>query len=213
MRTIDMQSWPRRAIFEMFMTFEHPHAGMTANVDLTVFYPYLKEHSIRTSAAIIYVLARAANDIPEFRTRIRKDLVVEHELVHPSITVMGNKDLFGFCSLTYTLDYLQFAAEAEQSIAEVQANPNLIDPPGRDDLLFMTAIPWVSFTGVLHPMPRHPGDSIPRIAWGKFFANGASLLMPVGIQGHHALMDGLHVGRYLEAVQSYLDDPQATLVI
>ena len=75
----------------------------------------------------------------------------------------------------------------------------------------MTPIPWVSFTGLKHPMPLHPADSVPRFAWGKFFQDGGRLKMPLDMQGHHALMDGLHVGRLYQRVQGLLDEPQTIL--
>jgi chloramphenicol O-acetyltransferase type A len=31
--------------------------------------------------------------------------------------------------------------------------------------------------------------------------------MPLSVQVHHALMDGIHVGRYYEKFQAYLDHP------
>ncbi len=31
--------------------------------------------------------------------------------------------------------------------------------------------------------------------------------MPLSVQVNHALMDGVHVGRYYERVQAYLDNP------
>jgi chloramphenicol O-acetyltransferase type A len=78
-------------------------------------------------------------------------------------------------------------------------------------LLFMTAIPWVSFTSFMHPMNLQPPDSVPRFAWGKFFKDGDRIKMPLGVQVHHALMDGIHVGRYYNAVQEYLGMPESTL--
>jgi chloramphenicol O-acetyltransferase type A len=69
----------------------------------------------------------------------------------------------------------------------------------------MTAIPWVSFTGFMHPMQLHPADSIPRFAWGKFFQEGDQLKMPLSVQGHHALLDGYHVGKFYQLVQDYFN--------
>ena len=51
----------------------------------------------------------------------------------------------------------------------------------------------------------NPVDSIPRIAWGKFFSKGDRIKMPLSVQIHHALADGIHVGRYFNLVQEYLD--------
>jgi chloramphenicol O-acetyltransferase type A len=57
----------------------------------------------------------------------------------------------------------------------------------------------------------HPVDSVPRIAWGKYFAKDNRLEMPLSAQVHHALMDGIHVGRYFALVQEHLDQPESLL--
>jgi chloramphenicol O-acetyltransferase type A len=36
-------------------------------------------------------------------------------------------------------------------------------------------------------------------------------MMPLSVQVHHALMDGLHVGRYYERVGQYMSDPETLL--
>jgi len=207
MRTIDMQSWSRRAYFEKFIAFDHPHFGMGANVDLTRFYPLLKQRGYSITVGIVYVISRAANAIPEFRYRLRAGAVVEHEIVHPSITLLTGEDLFSFCTMDYIEDFREFAARAAEKMAYVKAHPTLKDEPGRDDFLFMTALPWVSFTSFRHPMQLHPADSVPRFAWGKFFEDRKRIMMPLDVQGHHALMDGIHMGRFYAKVQDFLDHP------
>jgi chloramphenicol O-acetyltransferase type A len=180
---------------------------MCANVDLTTFYPALKQWGYSITVGIVYVLSRAANAIPEFRYRIRAGGVVEHEIAHPSITLLTDHDLFSFCTMDYSEDFSAFAARAAEKMAYVKAHPTLKDESGQDNLLFMTAIPWVSFTSFSHPMHLHPADSVPRFAWGKFFEDGKRLKMPLDVQGHHALMDGMHMGRFYAEVQDYLDHP------
>ena len=207
MRTIDMQTWSRREHYEKFNAFDHPHFGMCANVDLTSFYLLLKQHGYSITVGIVYVISRAANAIPEFRYRIRAGEVVEHEIVHPSITLLTGDDLFSFCTMEYIEDFTTFAVRAAEQIAFVKVYPTLKDEPGRDDFLFMTALPWVSFTSFRHPMHLQPADSVPRFAWGKFFEDGKRLKMPLDVQGHHALMDGIHMGRFFAKVQDYLDHP------
>jgi chloramphenicol O-acetyltransferase type A len=211
MRQIDIQTWPRREHFKLFSAFDHPHLGLCANVDVTAFYPVVKQRGISFTVATVYVLARAANAIPEFRYRIRGREVVEHEIVHPSGTILVDEDLFSFCTFDYIEDFSLFAARAADQIAYVQEHPTLKDEPGQDDLLFMTSIPWVSFTSIMHPMRLHPADSVPRIAWGKFFEDGEFLKMPLGVQGHHALMDGIHMGRFYAEVQDCLHHPDFVL--
>lgn len=208
MKYIDMESWPRRKHFEIFNSFDYPHFNVCADVEVTDFQPAFKDVSVSFTLGLTYALARVANSIPEFRYRIREGRVIEHEVVHPSITILLEDETFSFCTLKYVDDFLEFTLDAEKVVSRIKEKPVLEDDPGKDDLLYMTSIPWISFTGFIHPIHMHPVDSVPRIAWGKIFQKDSSLHMPLSVQGHHALMDGLHAGRYFSRVQELLDRPE-----
>jgi chloramphenicol O-acetyltransferase type A len=211
MRYIDMQTWSRRHHFRTFSAFNHPHFNMCVNVDVTAFYPFVKRNGYSLTVSMVYVIARASNAIPEFRQRIRGDQVVEHEIVNPGFSILVDKDLFSFCDVAYAEDFSEFARRAEKKIADVKAHLELENNPEKDDVLYMSPIPWVSFTSFTHPMQFHPADSIPRFAWGKYFQEGDTLKMPLSVQGHHAVMDGIHMGRYYETLQEYLHHPEVAL--
>ncbi len=211
MRKIDIETWSRREHYKLFRTFDHPHFNMCANVDLTAFYPALKKRGVSLTVGILYVISRAANAIPEFRYRIHGEEVVEHKIVHPSVTILVDNDLFSFCDIDYVEEFSDFATGATRMIADVKKHPTLKSNPEQVDRLYMTALPWVSFTSFTHPMQLHPADSIPRFAWGKLFKEGESLKMPLSVQGHHALMDGIHMARYYEIVQEYFQHPETML--
>jgi chloramphenicol O-acetyltransferase type A len=210
MRTVDMQTWSRRDHFELFKTFGYPHFGMCANVDLTKFYPAVKQHGHSLTITIVYLITRVSNTIPEFRYRIREENVVEHETVNSGFTFLTGEDTFRFCYADYHADFSVFTANASKSIAFAKENPLAKQAP-QDNMLYMTAIPWVSFTGFLHPMRLQPEDSIPRFVWGKIFEEGNLLKMPLGVQGHHALIDGIHIGKFYAELQKYLDQPDVVL--
>jgi chloramphenicol O-acetyltransferase type A len=207
-RVIDLETWARRQHFETFTHWALPHFHVAAEVDITHLRGALTARHIPFTPGIIYVLARAANEIPEFRQRIRGNTVVEHDVVHPSSTILVGDDLFSFCYFDYHDDLDRFAEAFAGRVAAVRENPSVAGLDQRDDLLFMTAIPWISFTCFMHPVTEMPPDSIPRLAWGRFHEAGERIVMPLGVQGHHALIDGLHVGRYFETVQWYLDAPE-----
>jgi chloramphenicol O-acetyltransferase type A len=189
----------------------NPHFSLCANLDLTAFHQAVKQSGSSFTVAMVYALSRAANAIPEFRYRIRGETVVEHDVVHPSITIMADDDLFTFCTIEYTEDFPDFAARATRMMAFVREHPTLKDDPGRDDYIFMTAIPWVSFTAFAPPGHVHPAHSIPQFAWGKLFEEGKLIKMPINVQVHHALVDGVHVGRFFERLQDCFHRPELVL--
>lgn len=211
MRHIEIETWARREQYWLYRNFDQPHFNICANLDVTSFHRSLKPHGATFTAGVLYVLARAANDIPAFRYRMRGDTVVEHDIVHPGTAVVSHDDMLGFCSMVYTQDFATFAYEANNVMSRARESPSVAGEPGRDDVLFTTSIPWVSFTSFAHPMHFHPVDSIPRLAWGKRFDESGRIKMPLSVQGHHAMMDGIHVARYFEQLQSYLDEPSIFL--
>jgi chloramphenicol O-acetyltransferase type A len=206
-RKIDLESWPRRRQFEFYRGFDFPHFSVCVGVDVTTLRRELKMRELSFTVGIVYALTTAATDVREFRQRIRGDAVYEHARVCPSITVLSENDLFSFCTMGFDEDFSAFAEDARKAIAHAKAYPTLEDEPGRDDLLFMTAIPWISFTSFTHPIPTRPPDSVPRIAWGKYRQESGRLILPVGVQAHHALIDGVHVGRFFDAVQRFVSEP------
>jgi chloramphenicol O-acetyltransferase type A len=180
-------------------------------MDISVFLPAIKDKEISFTAAVMCLVGKVANGIPEFRQRIREEGPIEHEVVHPSATILSADSLFTFCTVLYREDYLEFTRDAMDEIERVKSEPSLEEKVQDDSMLFMTSIPWVSFTGFTHPMRLMPGDSVPRFAWGKFYQTEEKILMPLSVQGHHALMDGLHAGLFYEEFQRLLGQPELLL--
>jgi len=205
MRSIDLDTWPRKEHFELYRRFDYPHFNVTATIDVDQMLTFADGQRASLTIVITYLLARTANQITDFRLRIHDQAVIEHEIVHPSITILTPDELFSFCTIEYSPEFSEFAAVAQERITHVREHPTLKDNPGQDNLLFMTSIPWIPFTSFMHPIHMHPIDSVPRFAWGKIHAVEGRQVMPLSVQAHHALMDGLHVARYFEKLQENCD--------
>ncbi len=208
MKVLDIETWKRRQHFEFFRKLDMPHFSLCANVDITALHRLVKQHRLPFFKSVLYLVMRCANDIPEFRYRIRKEQVIEHDRVHPGFTTLVDEDTYSNCIADYDEDPNRFFRNAEESIERVKHNPFVADPESRDDLIYVTCIPWVAFTGVMHPLHLSPIDSVPRITWGKYFEDRERVLMPLSVQAHHALMDGAHAGKYYQKLQTYLDRPE-----
>ncbi len=213
MKFIDINDYKRKKHFDFFMKQDYPHMNLCANVEITRFVDFLKSNKFPFYFSLIYLSIRTANQIKEFHHRIREGKIIEHEVIHPSFSVMAKDDIFSFCTSEYSTDFHTFLQNAQEEAEKVKVKPVIEDEPGRDDLVYITCIPWVSFTSISHPMHLHPVDSIPRIAWGKYFKDNNKLLLPFSVQVHHALMDGVHVGRFFKLFQELLDEPEKMLQV
>ncbi|MTI47929.1 chloramphenicol acetyltransferase [Sporosalibacterium faouarense] len=208
---LDMESWPRKQQYKLFKEMDYPHFNVCANLDITKFYSYIKENNISFYKAMIFIATNTANSITEFRYRMKDDKIIEYDLTHPSFTIMTQPEVFSFCTVDYMENFQQFNKKAEEKAKLLKGKIDLEDEPNRDDLIYITTMPWVSFTSVTHPIDISSSDSIPRIAWGKFFKENEVLKLPFSVQVNHALMDGVHVGKYFIKIQEILNKPSIVL--
>lgn len=205
MKIIQLETWERKEHYLFFKNFDYPQFNVCANLDITKWYRFIKEWNYPFYLSMIYQTMRIANQVTEFRYRIRQTEVVEHEIVHPSFTVMTTGGLFNYCTAQYAVDLNDFLENARKQSELAQHEMGLQTGSHRDDLIYITCLPWVSFTGMTHPIHMHPADSIPRISWGKFFEEKGHILLPFSVQAHHALVDGAHVGRFYQLIQEALN--------
>lgn len=207
MKFKDIENWKRKDHYNYFKQLDYPHFSICANLDITNFYRFIKENELPFFISVLYASTKTANSIKEFRFRIREDKVIEHEIVSPSFTVMTDGEVFSFCTSNYLENFQDFRNNTQKEIERVKSNINIQDEPGRDDLLYITSIPWISFTNISHPIQMNPVDCIPRISWGKFFDENGRVKLPISVQAHHALVDGIHIGYYYNIIQDIFDNP------
>ena len=81
---------------------------------------------------------------------------------------------------------------------------------GADDLIHGTVIPWIRFTSIKHARHGNAQDSVPKIALGRATKTAEGLRMPVSIEAHHSLVDGVHAGAFFGRLQAAFADPEAT---
>lgn len=207
MKTIDLKTWPRASQFRFFRGVADPHFALTAAVDATRLMALDRPEGVSVFNAALHAIMSAANAVPELRTRFGGDEVREYDTVHASVTVPIEGERFAFCDIPYAPDWPTFDGNCRREVERAKRQDALRDDvAGAEDWIYLTCLPWLHFTAMTHPVDG-PQDCIPRIGWGKIAPEGDGFRMPVAVQVHHALVDGLHVGRFFEALEERLARP------
>lgn len=222
-RYLDTRLWPRRAAFEHFRRFEQPFFSLCTRLDVAPLKAALARRSPAggLSLACHHAALRLANEHEPFRLRLApgadpagEPRVRIHGRVDGSTTVLRSDDSFGFAHLRYRPGFAEFRAEGAQAMQAVRDGPPGFHepPPGPDDadaaLMYFTTLPWVHFSSFAHARAHSALDSVPRVAFGRIDADGARQWLPVALDVHHALMDGVHAGRYLQGLEAALGEPE-----
>ncbi len=200
---IDYEKMPRKYLYNLFREMDLPYVGITANIDVTEVYNRCKQCQYSFFKTIMYLITKTCNSIKEFRYRFYEDKIVEYDIVHPSYTLMVKEDAFNYCTVLYTEDFQKFCDNAAAKEEKLQGNTDIYHEKDLENLIYLTCVPWVSFTDVFNPINIASEDASPRIAWGKYREEGDKLIMPVSVLANHAFIDGYHLGIFFKNLQTY----------
>lgn len=204
---LDLENWNRKEHFEHFSKMEEPFFGATVEIDCTKAYQTAK--TLKTSFFIFYLHKTlvAVNSIENFKYRISEDKIYINDRVDASATIGREDGTFGFSLMEYEPDFKIFEKNAAIEIERIQNTTGLFTRSFDDDnVIHFSAIPWLNFTSLSHARSYSYPDSCPKISFGKMITlDNGKKTMPMSVHVHHGLMDGLHVGKFVDLFQELMN--------
>jgi chloramphenicol O-acetyltransferase type A len=206
---LDLANWARRDLFEFFRDFDNPYFNICTRVDVTNLLAALRQRpGVSVSLAYHYLALRIANEMEPFRYRLKEGRVIVHDRINGGTTVLLPNESFIFAYFDYEKEFDKFISTAARNVKQAQLGNRRLQPDSSDNAIHFTTLPWVSFTSFAHARNWGREDSVPNIAFGKFTTENHRTLLPISVEVHHALMDGIHVGRYLNRFEEMLGEPE-----
>ena len=193
---IDLDTWPRREVFEFYRDFDKPFFNVCLRLDVTNLLNELKRHE-SVSVALTY--------------RLRDGRVLVHDVIHGGTTLMLPNETFTLVYFDYARTFGEFIGPAQRALAERKKDGGFNPRHNDDARIHCTTLPWIAFTSFSHARNSRRDDSVPKISFGKFIRENERTLMPFSVEVHHALVDGLHVGRYIARIEELLAQPELYL--
>lgn len=202
---IDIEQWIRKEHFLFFSQFEEPFFGVTVKIDCTRAYNSAKQKGCSFFLYYLYRALKAANEIENFRYRVIDKQVYLFDSINASPTINRPNGTFGFAYMDYFQDENEFYAEALNEIERVQQSTDLMPALSGENVIHFSAVPWIDFTALSHARSYSYPDSSPKISFGKVTEKDGIRTMPVSIHAHHGLVDGYHVGLFVDKFQKELN--------
>ena len=207
-KTLDLKNWSRLNQYKFFKKYDNPFFNICSMLDVTELVNKTKQSQCSFSTSMLYASIFTANQIEEFKYRLKGDNVVVCDSIYAGSTVLNPDNTFNFCYFDYFPDFQAFNNNAKIQIDLNKKGQTDFDGRNNDlDIIHYSVIPWISFTSFSHPRNYSTNDSIPKIVFGKYHLENGKFMMPISIEVHHALMDGFHLGLYLQSLQRILNKP------
>jgi chloramphenicol O-acetyltransferase type A len=186
---------------------EEPFFGLTVEINCTKAYQTAK--ALNTSFFVYYLHKTivAVNTIESFRYRIIDDKIYVFDRINASATIMRDDNSFGFSLIEYSPNFEVFVANTFEEIQRIKNTPGLFTREfPNENVIHFSAIPWVNFTSLSHARSYTFPDSCPKISFGKMMIDdNGKRTMSMSIHVHHGLMDGFHVGQFIDCFQELMN--------
>jgi chloramphenicol O-acetyltransferase type A len=205
MTHVDLDTWKRREHFNFFRRMDYPQFNVCFDLPVTDLVAFVKKNRLSFYYSMIYYATKTANLVSEFKYRIRGDKIVLHETLHPSFADMSRgDDLFKLVTVDMKDDLRDFIESAKKKSGEQTEYFPVRELQGRDDLVYITCLPWISFTHISHTISQNKDDAVPRISWGKYYEEAGKYFLPFSVQVNHVFADGFHIGKYKELLEEQI---------
>lgn len=203
---LNIEEWERKDHFNFFRQFEEPFFGVCVNIDCTTAYTIAKERSFSFFLYYLHKSLVAANKVEPFKYRMIGEDVFLYDTVNASPTINRPNGTFGFGYMQYQEKFESFLENAQREIERVQSRTDLVPAASDENVIHYSSIPWINFTSLSHARSFSFKDSCPKISFGKMVEENGKRYMPVSIHVHYALMDGYHVGQYINLFQKLMNE-------
>lgn len=211
---LDINNWPRKQHFAFYQAFERPYFSIGCDLDAEKLYKHCKSNQIAFFDAYLFFVMQAINQVQSFRYRLVDGQVHIYPHISISVAVLADDQTFRFCEVPFAADFATFQSNLKAAKAEAISGPFFSEMfaanKGNQATVFMSVIPWISFTSFSHASGGGQSTGIPLIAIGKM--RKKDFTMPISIDVHHCLVDGVHVGQFVEVLQRGFDEVESRLV-
>jgi len=114
---IDLETWPRRAVFEFYLPFDKPYFNVCTQLDVTTLLREMKKRP-GTSVWLTYhyLALRVANEIEPFRYRLRQGKVLVHDVINGGSTVLLPNETFTLVYFDHAESFSKFVESATKAV-------------------------------------------------------------------------------------------------
>lgn len=203
-QVIDENSWERAMHCMVFRNSVEPAFCVTFEADVTNFLKKVKQHKYSFTLAMVYAVCKCANEIEAFRYRFLDGQVVLFDKIDTAFTYLNTEsELFKVVNVPMQenmQDYVELAAKTAREQREYFTGPL------GNDVFQCSPMPWITYTHISHTNSGRKDNATPLFDWGRYYEKDERIVMPLSVQAHHSFVDGIHIGKFADGLQKYLNE-------
>ena len=200
---INPQETSRAEAFELWMTSPMPMVTLTKTFDVSRVLKASKKNGIKFNALLCWCIGKVASQMKEFYLLPEQGKLFEYDRIAINVIVNNSKGGINSCDIPFTANINEFAKEYDKLTAEASAQ---CKSSFLEDYMIVgtSAMIQTELDSIVNQYTEK--FSNPMVMWGRYRKQWFKTTLPISLQFHHTQMDGAHAARFLNNLQTEIDN-------
>ena len=203
-REVDPKNTARAAAFALWMKAPNPMVTFFKTLDVTNLLRIRRKKGLKFNMLLCWCVGKAASSVKEFYLLPVGDRLMEYDMIAVNTIVKNRRGEVSSCDILYSddlggfgRDYLRYSGEVAESCADRDLSDECM-------VIGTSAVIDTELDGAVGMNSGIFNN--PFLIWGRYRKRWFRYFLPVSFQFHHTQMDGAHAGRFLENLQSAINN-------
>ena len=192
----------RAEAFELWMSSPQPMVTVVKTFEVGRLRKASRKTGIKFNVLLCWCICKAASSIEEFYLLPEPGHMYRYDKLAVNVIVQNEKGGITLCDVPYSEDIRQFNADYMRvtSLAAKTCEGTSLE----DAMIIGTsALPCTELDVIVNQYSGRWNN--PFLAWGKYRKGFFRTTLPISLQFHHAQMDGMQAGRFLNNLQEEIN--------
>jgi chloramphenicol O-acetyltransferase type A len=206
---IDPKTTSRAEAYDLWMSAPNPMVTFFKTLDVTPLYRLSHRRGLKFNMLLCWCIGKAAGEVKEFYLLPVGRELLQYDSLAVNTIVKNKNGEVSSCDVPFSTDLAQFNADylrLTRAVAESCENHDLTDSM----VIGTSAIVDTEIDGAVGMNSGIFNN--PFLIWGKYHKGLFRTTLKLSFQFHHTQMDGAHAGRFLQRLQSNINEIKLSLI-
>ncbi len=203
MKEVNPKDTKRAQAFEMWMKSPMPMVTVVKTFDVTRLYKESRRTGQKFNMLLCWCIGRAGSQVEEYYLLPKDGRLYQYDRLGINVIVDNAEGGISSCDVPYSDDLKQFSLDYETRTREVVHTCKDIAEP--DAMIIGTSA--VVGTELDCIVNQYTGIfNNPFLVWGRYRRHWFKTTLTISFQFHHAQFDGREAARFLNALQTAMNE-------
>ena len=203
MKEINPKDTTRADAFEMWMQSPNPMVTFIKTLDVSRLVKISRRNGLKFNMLMCYCIGCAASGVKEFYMLPVGGKLIQFDSIAVNTIVNNSWGGINSCDIAFSGDLWQFNSDY---LALTHSTAEKCESVFIDDAMIIgtSAMVATELDGIVNQYTDKFLN--PMVMWGRYRKGWFKTTLPISFQFHHVQMDGAHAARFLERVQTEIDN-------